>query len=168
MNKKIATLVIACIATLSSMAQSAEHRKWIEVDASISPTAKMAVEDGKAISADIAVRFCATKHFSVGLGVAPSMISIAPNNTSDESIVYAPLYLSARYEINPQDKLSVYGLLNLAASFKQLEDFAYQPRLSLGTSYAVASHCRLFGEIGVSFFDTYYTIYTPISIGLRF
>lgn len=166
--KKLFLLLSLLSITGVAMSQTGNNRKWVEADVSISPYAKPVCYEGGALSADVAVRYCFSKHFSAGLGVAPSMFYYDYQNGNADRIKYMPFYVSLRYEFGEGMKFSPYVIGNLGMSFLQLADYAYQPRLGLGVSTWITLKTRMFAELSLAFFDDIYTLYAPLSIGFRF
>ena len=166
--KKIILILSLLAVSLAAMSQEGNTRRWVETDVSISPYAKTAFYVGGALSADVAVRFCFSKHFSAGLGVAPSMFYYDYPAGSFDQFAYAPFYVSLRYEFGEGQKFSPYVIGNIGMSFVQLADIAYQPRLGLGVSTWITPKTRVFAELSLSFFDDIYTLYAPLSVGFRF
>lgn len=165
--KKLFLLLSLLSITGIAMSQTENNRKWVEVDVSISPYAKP-LYDGGALSGDLAVRYCFSKHFSAGLGVAPSTFYYDYQNGNADCFAYVPFYVSLRYQFDEGAKFSPYVIGNLGMSFLQLDDYAYQPRLGLGMSTWITPKTRLFAELSLAFFDDIYTLYAPLSIGFRF
>lgn len=150
------------------MSQEGNARRWVEVDVSISPYAKTVCYDDRVFSADVAVRYCFSKHFSAGLGVAPSLICFNTSSAGNRITDYIPFYVSLRYEFGEGQKFSPYVIGNVGMSFVQLPDYAYQPRLGLGVSTWITPKVRMFAELSMAFFDDIYMLYTPLSVGFRF
>lgn len=151
-----------------AVSQEASTRRWVETDVSISPYAKSICYDINALSADVAVRYCFSKHFSAGLGIAPSMFCFNYSSGDKNVIDYVPFYVSLRYEFGEGEKFSPYVIGNVGMSFVQLADIAYQPRLGLGVSTWITPKTRMFAELSLAFFDDIYTLYAPLSVGFRF
>lgn len=151
------------------MSQSENTRRWVEVDVSMSPYAKPILFEGRAMSAEVAVRYRFSDRFSAGLGVTPTMFVYDYQNGNFESFfAYMPFCVSLRYEFGEGEKLSPYVIGNVAMSFFQLADIAYQPRIGLGVSTWITPKTRLFAELGFAFFDDFSTLYTPLTLGFRF
>jgi hypothetical protein len=151
-----------------AMSQSENTRRWVEVDVSMSPYAKPILFEGRAMSAEVAVRYRFSDRFSAGLGVAPSTFYYDYQNGNADRFAYVPFYVSLRYQFDEGAKFSPYVIGNLGMSFLQLADYAYQPRLGLGMSTWITPKTRLFAELSLAFFDDIYTLYAPLSIGFRF
>lgn len=166
--KKIILILSLLAVSVAAMSQEGNTRRWVETDVSISPYAKTVLYEGGALSADVAVRFCFSKHFSAGLGVAPSMFYFDYPSGSFDLIDYVPFYVSLRYEFGEGQKFSPYVIGNIGMSFVQLADIAYQPRLGLGVSTWITPKTRVFAELSLSFFDDIHTLYAPLSVGFRF
>lgn len=166
--KKFFLILSVLMISAAAMSQEVNNRRWVEADVSISPYAKTVYFEGGALSADVAVRFCFSKHFSAGLGVAPSMFYYDYPAGSFDQIAYAPFYVSLRYEFGEGQKFSPYVIGNIGMSFVQLADIAYQPRLGLGVSTWITPKTRVFAELSLSFFDDIHTLYAPLSVGFRF
>lgn len=162
--------LILSLLSVSAVVFSQERgsRRWVETDVSISPYAKSVCYDINALSADVAVRYCFSKHFSAGLGIAPSMFCFNYSSGDKNIIDYVPFYVSLRYEFGQGEKFSPYVIGNVGMSFVQLADIAYQPRLGLGVSTWITSKTRVFAELSLAFFDDIYTLYAPLSVGFRF
>lgn len=162
--------IILGLLSISTVAvsQEASTRRWVETDVSISPYAKTVYYEGSAMSADVAVRYCFSEHFSAGLGLCPSMFFYDYPAGSFDQIAYVPFYVSLRYEFGQGEKFSPYVIGNVGMSFVQLADIAYQPRLGLGVSTWITSKTRVFAELSLAFFDDIYTLYAPLSVGFRF
>ena len=101
--KKLLLLISLLSITGVAMSQTENNRKWVEVDVSISPYAKP-LYDGGALSADVAVRYCFSKHFSAGLGVStwitPKTRMFAELSLAffdDIYTLYAPLSIGFRF-----------------------------------------------------------------------
>lgn len=162
--------LILSLLSVSAVVFSQERgsRRWVETDVSISPYAKSVCYDINALSADVAVRYCFSKHFSAGLGIAPSMFCFNYSSGDKNIIDYVPFYVSLRYEFGQGEKFSPYVIGNVGMSFVQLADIAYQPRLGLGVSTWIIPKTRVFAELSLAFFDDIYTLYAPLSVGFRF
>ncbi len=162
--------LILGLLSVSAVAMSQEKgiRGRVETDVSISPYAKTVYYEGGALSADVAVRYRFSNHFSAGLGISPSMFFYDYPAGSFDQFAYVPFYVSLRYEFGEGEKFSPYVIGNVGMSFAQLADIAYQPRLGLGVSTWITPKTRMFAELSLAFFDDIYTLYAPLSVGFRF
>lgn len=168
MKKLFLVLSLLSISGLA-MSQNGNTRRWVETDVSLSPYAKPVLFEGRALSAEVAVRYCFSDRFSAGLGLTPSMFVYDYQNGTFESIIaYMPFCVSLRYEFGEGKIISPYVIGNVAMSFLQLTDIAYQPRIGLGVSTWITPKTRLFAELSLAFFDDFSTLYTPLTIGFRF
>ena len=166
--KKVLLLLSLLSITGLAMSQDGNSRRWVEVDVSISPYGKLAVFEGRCTSAEAAVRYCFSDHFSAGLGITPTVFCVDYQDGSVAPIAYMPFFVSLRYEFGKGEKFSPYVIGNLAMSFLQLNDYAYQPRLGLGMSTWITPKTRLFAELGLAFLDDVYGLYAPLTVGFRF
>ena len=166
--KKVLLLLSLLSITGLAMSQDGNTRRWVEVDVSISPYGKPVFYEGNCMSAAAAVRYCFSDHFSAGLGVSPTALCYDYQDGHVDNIAYVPFFVSLRYEVDNTGKFSPYVIGDLAMSFMQLNDYAYQPRLGLGLSTWITPKTRMFAELGLAFLDDVYGLYAPLTVGFRF
>lgn len=166
--KKLILILGLLSMSAAVMSQEGNSRRLVETDVSISPYAKTVCYDGRAISADVTVRYCFSKHFSAGLGLTPSLLYYKYSSGNYDEFAYVPFSVSLRYEFSEGKTFAPYALCNVSMSFVQLADIAYQPRIGLGLSTWITPKTRLFAELSLAFFDDIDALYVPLSVGFRF
>lgn len=167
MKKFFLILGLLSVSAVALSQEKGTHGR-VEVDVSISPYARTVYYEGGALSADVTVRYCFSKHFSAGLGISPSVFFYDYPAGSFDQFIYVPFCVSLRYEFGEGAKFAPYVIGNVGMSFMQLADIAYQPRLGLGVSTWITHKTRMFAELSLAFFDDIYTLYAPLSVGFRF
>ena len=112
----IATFV--CMGVARAQDPAGVRGRW-ETDVNLSPRTGVMEKNGLGtFGAECAVRYRLWNRFSAGLGVS------VPFMWNELDAI--PLYLSGRYEVLPEQRLSPYFLLNAGASCVQQGEFVRQ------------------------------------------
>ena len=159
----IATFV--CMGVARAQDPAGVRGRW-ETDVNLSPRTGVMEKNGLGtFGAECAVRYRLWNRFSAGLGVS------VPFMWNELDAI--PLYLSGRYEVLPEQRLSPYFLLNAGASCVQQGEFVRQEnglyaygRAALGVEYRLAGNTGLFAELGVATLG-FKWFYTPLTFGIR-
>lgn len=148
----------------SIQSQEKNFLNKLELDISVSPKTIVASKSFNISSSDLALRYMYTDNLSIGFGA--TLTNICFSDFAADS--YVPFYLSLRYSLIPENKVSPYFLLNLGGSAFQLNDIQYQCRIATGIDFSlVENYSSMFLEIGLGYMSDI-NFWTPISLGIRF
>lgn len=160
----IALLSVIFLGANSIQSQEKNFLNKLELDISVSPKTIVASKSFNISSSDLALRYMYTDNLSIGFGA--TLTNICFSDFSADS--YVPFYLSLRYSLIPENKVSPYFLLNLGGSAFQLNDIQYQCRIATGIDFSlVENYSSMFLEIGLGYMSDI-NFWTPISLGIRF